>query len=123
MLRTLSGVVAVTICFVLVGQGVSQDDKKPDVFGKIKTITKAAEGEKGLGTLTITPGKKGEESEDVMIKIGKKTEIMKGAKDAEPMKMEFSDLKEGMRVGVWKGEEGKAAKKVMIFAFKKKKDV
>jgi len=123
MLRVLSGLVAVTIGLVLVGQGVGQDEnKKPDLRGKITEVKKAAVGEKGLGTITINTAKKGEDAKPVTVKVGKKTEIMKFAgKDAAPTPAEFSDLKEGAFVGVWSGEEGKAAKKIIFGGGKKKK--
>jgi hypothetical protein len=126
MMRLLTGVVVGAICLVLVGQGVGQDEqKKPDLFGKVKEVKKAEEGAKGLGTITITTFKKDEDSKEVTIKIGKKTEIVKRAgkgKDAPTAAAEFSDLKEGGFVAVWL-VEGKAdvAKKVMIGGGKGKK--
>src|SRR5262249_48006726 len=100
-----------------------QDDaKKPDIFGRIKEVKKAEEGAKGLGTIVVAKGKKGETT-DVTIKIGKKAELLKRAgKDQEPTKVEFSDLKEGQFVLVYL-REGKEdiAKKVVVVTFKGKK--
>jgi hypothetical protein len=122
MLRLLTGAVVVTVGLVLVGQGVGQDDKKPDLFGRIKEVKKAEEGAKGLGTITITTGKKGEDGKDVTLKVGKKAQILKrAAKGEEPTAAEFSDLKEGAGVAVWlaDGKED-VAKKIVFFNRKKK---
>jgi hypothetical protein len=126
MMRLLTGVFAGAICLVLVGQGASQDEpKKPDLFGKVKEVKKAEEGAKGLGTITITTFKKDEDSKEVTIKVGKKTEIVKRSgkgKDAPTVAAEFSDIKEGSGVAIWLAE-GKAdvAKKIMIGGGKGKK--
>lgn len=126
MMRLLTGVVVVlTAGFVLVGQGIGQDEKKPDLRGKIKEVKKAEEGQKRLGTITMTTFKKGEEPKDVTIKVGKKTEIAKFAgKDNPPEKGTFDDLKEGQGVAVWlvEGKEDVAKKIVYGFKGKKKKD-
>ncbi len=103
MMRLLTGVVVVlTAGFVLVGQSVGQDDKKPDFRGKITAVKKAEEGAKGLGTLTITTFKKGEDSSEKTVKVGKKTDIEKFAgKGNPPEKATFDDIKEGQFVSVW----------------------
>jgi hypothetical protein len=125
MMRLLTGVLAGAICLVLVGQGVGQDEqKKPDLLGKVKEVKKAEEGAKGLGTITITTFKKGEDSKDVTLKVGKKTVIEKAGKgkDAPGTAAEFSDIKEGGFVRVWLAE-GKedVAKKIVIGGGKGKK--
>jgi hypothetical protein len=127
MMRLLSGfVVVLTAGFVLVGQSIGQDEKKPDLRGKIKEVKKAEEGKKGLGTITLMTFKKGEDAKEVMIKVGKKTEIAKFAgKDNPPDKGSFDDLKEGQGVAVWLVEGKEDVAKKIVYGMKggkKKKD-
>ena len=125
MMRLLTGFFVVTVGLVLVGQSVGQDDQKPDYFGVIKEVKKAEEGKKGLGTLLIMAGKKGEQTEKTL-KVGKKAEIMKRmGKDNPPEKASFDDLKEGQFVAVWLVEGKEDVAKKITFGTrkgKKKKD-
>jgi hypothetical protein len=123
MMRLLTGVVVVlTAGFVLVGQSVGQDEKKPDFRGMIKEVKKAEEGAKGLGTLTILAGKKDDQTEKT-VKVGKKTDIAKFAgKGNPPDKGAFDDLKEGQFVSVWLREGSTdIAQKIVVGGGKKKK--
>lgn len=122
MMRLLTGfVVVLTAGFVLVGQSIGQDEKKPDFRGMIKEIKKAEAGGKGLGTLTITNKK---EQTEKTVKVGKKTDIEKIVKFGKPPETEkasFDDLKEGQFVTVWLREGSTDVAQKIVFGGKKKK--
>jgi hypothetical protein len=125
-MRWMTGLAALAVCLFLVSQGTGQEEKtKPDLIGKITDVKKAEEGKKGLGTVTVHTMKKGEpDGKDVTLRIGKKTEIMKGAgRKAPPEAATFDDVKSGEFALIWLAE-GKAdvAKKIVVFQPKKKAD-
>jgi len=89
------------LSLALVGQSTGQGDEKPDVVGKIKEIKKAEEGDKNLGSITVTVIKKGQESKDVKILIGKKTEITKAAGKEIGQKASLDEMQEGGFAAIW----------------------
>jgi hypothetical protein len=109
MMRFMTaGLAVVAVGLIVVAQGTGADTKKakPDVFGKITDVKKADAGAKGLGTLTVHTMKKGDQAgKDITVKIGMKTEILKGTgKKTAPETATFNDLKAGEGVAVWLAE-------------------